>query len=76
MPVAVFQNTVMTLVVVLLKFGLFTVIDPAIVVPHDEKERDATERHEPMNQLGDVLTKTYWKEFAMIQERGGVGVIL
>jgi hypothetical protein len=41
-------------------------VDPVIVVPSDEKEREWWA--DPMNQLEFVLAKTYLKEFIMFEE--------
>ena len=43
-------------------------VDPVIVVPSDEKEREWW--NDPMNQLDSVLTKTYLKEFIMFEKAG------
>ena len=52
-------------------------VDPVIVVPSDEKEREWW--NDPMTQLDSVSTKTYLKEFIMFEEAennwGVVGVV-
>ena len=60
-PVAVSQNWTLP------SWWLFgSVVDPAIAVPSDEKERKWW--YFPMNQLVFVSTKTYLKEFIMFEE--------
>jgi hypothetical protein len=41
-------------------------VDPLIVAPSDEKEREWWD--DPINQLSFVSTKTYLKEFIIFEE--------
>jgi hypothetical protein len=73
-PVAVSQNWTWSLNLMKSYSSAFLV--PAIAVPSDEKERKWW--NDPMTQLAFVLTKTYLKEFVVLEEddRGVENVVL